>query len=126
MWFWIIVIAVVGLAVFVRVAPSDPARWHREIKGVAAKDLPGAALRIVPGDLSRFDEIAQSAGAQRLAGSAQEGRITYIARSRIWGFPDYITAEQRGDQLAVYGRLRFGKSDLGVNRRRIEAWLAQL
>ena len=62
-----------------------------------------------------------------LAGSLAEGRITYVTRSRIWGFPDYTSVAvrpQAGDSaLAILGRLRFGKSDFRVNRDRIQGWL---
>jgi uncharacterized protein (DUF1499 family) len=33
---------------------------------------------------------------------------------------------QDGDMLQIHGRLRFGKSDLGVNAARIDGWLRQL
>jgi uncharacterized protein (DUF1499 family) len=61
-----------------------------------------------------------------LAGSVEEGRMTWVARSALWGFPDYITAEAGPKGLAVWSRLRFGRSDLGVNRARLEDWLARL
>jgi len=49
--------------------------------------------------------------------------ITYVTRSRVFGFPDYTTVRQAGPQLEIYGRLRFGRSDLGVNAARIDGWL---
>ena len=55
-----------------------------------------------------------------LAGSVADGRVTYITRSRVFGFPDYTTLEQDGDRLKAYARLRFGGSDLGVNATRLE------
>jgi uncharacterized protein (DUF1499 family) len=60
----------------------------------------------------------------------EEGRITYMTRSLVFGFPDYttVTTVPAGDgaQVVAYGRLRFGSSDMGVNRERLESWLAQL
>ena len=61
-----------------------------------------------------------------LAGSVEEGMVTYITRSAVFGFPDYTTVRQRGDELEIYGRLRMGYSDLGVNGKRIDRWLALL
>jgi uncharacterized protein (DUF1499 family) len=61
-----------------------------------------------------------------LAGSAGEGMITFQTRSQLWGFPDHTTVAVQGDLLVIYGRLRFGKSDLGVNRARIAGWLETL
>jgi len=51
-------------------------------------------------------------------------------RSRLWGFPDYTTVvatEHEGAPvLMIHARLRFGKADLGVNKARVQAWLAQM
>ena len=59
-----------------------------------------------------------------------EGRITYITRSAAFGFPDYTTVEavtaEDGTRLAIYARLRFGQSDMGVNQARVEEWLSAL
>jgi len=55
-----------------------------------------------------------------------EGRVTYITRSKLWGFPDYSTFETRDGDLLIHARLRFGSSDMGVNRARVTDWLARL
>jgi uncharacterized protein (DUF1499 family) len=94
------------------------------------RDMDGGAIRVVAAGedaLARLDEIAlETPRTSRLAGSAEDGRVTYVTRSRVFGFPDYTTAEVVDGQLRVFGRLRFGGSDMGVNRARIESWLAQL
>lgn len=127
-----------ALAVFagyVRLAPSDPARWHAmpPVDGPAGVVVPGtgsATLRLA-GDgaalLARLDAVAMATPrTRRLAGSVGEGRITWVTRSALWGFPDYTTAEVLPDGLQVLARLRFGKSDLGVNAARLRAWAAAL
>ena len=52
----------------------------------------------------------------------------WVQRSALAGFPDLIAAEllsgPAGAGLCLYSRSLFGWSDLGVNRRRVEAWLA--
>lgn len=119
---------VVALLVYVRLAPSDPARWHQQIEAVSDQDLPGGAVRIVAGGAVVFARV--DAALQRLprtvvlAGSVPEGRVTYVTRSAVFAFPDYTTVEQAGDQVKLYGRLRFGASDMGVNRDRLERVLA--
>ncbi len=132
----ILLVAVVaaGLA-WIRLAPSDPARWHVDpVTGAAG---PGSHLaRVVlplppPRALAALDLVAMAEPrTTRLAGSPEEGRITWISRSRVFGFPDYITAaalpEGAGSTLVIHGRLRFGSSDLGVNAARIGRWLAAL
>ena len=61
-----------------------------------------------------------------LAGSVEQGMITYVTRSIVVGFPDYTTVLQNGDQLVIYARLRFGRSDFGVNHARIKRWIDAL
>ena len=55
-----------------------------------------------------------------------EVMITYVTRSRLIGFPDYTTVEAKDGMVTVFARLRFGRSDLGVNRRRVEGWIKAL
>jgi uncharacterized protein (DUF1499 family) len=55
----------------------------------------------------------------------------YVARSSVFNFPDLImvqvTPAAAGTSfLFIYSRSVYGRSDLGVNRRRVEAWLAAL
>lgn len=131
-----------GVVVWVRTAPSDPARWHLDPVTAAPADCAvraGAgdarAACLLPGPpaevLARLDAVAlASPRTQRLAGSPEEGRITWVTRSALWGFPDYTTAAARaegeGTRLDLYARLRFGQSDLGVNAARLGDWLTRL
>lgn len=139
-------LVVLGFAVYVRVAPSDPARWHVSPATDAAPDCTIRAERgaaraacLVPqaaaDALARLDAIALATPrTTRLAGSVEEGRITWVTRSRLGGFPDYTTAEVRDDmgdgpagaRLDVFARLRFGGDDLGVNAARLTGWLGRL
>lgn len=130
MLWWLILAVGVALAAYVRLAPSDPARWHVKPQVSAPKDFEGGALRKVRGGvetLEKIDEIARTEPrTEVLAGSASEGMITYVARSKLWGFPDYITIWQDDAEVLLYSRLRFGRSDMGVNRARLERWIDQL
>ncbi|MEO6301328.1 MAG: DUF1499 domain-containing protein, partial [Paracoccaceae bacterium] len=67
---------------------------------------------------------------QFLVGSAADGRITWISRSKIMGYPDYITAETKhlgeGTQLDIFSRQRYGNGDFGVNAARLKVWLTTL
>ena len=135
---WVILSVVVGALAYVRLAPSDPAAWHR---GTGKAEL-GEVRRkgsfvwreAVEGDgMARLAQIDRAIMATprttRLAGSVPEGQITYVTRSRVVGFPDYTTVGVYGDgsgYLEIFGRLRFGRSDLGVNAKRIRGWLAAL
>jgi uncharacterized protein (DUF1499 family) len=67
----------------------------------------------------------------------------WVARSAVFNFPDLITAQvlpagpdanptaratarPTGSTLVLYSRSVYGRSDLGVNRRRLVVWLAAL
>ncbi len=67
----------------------------------------------------------------RIAGSAGDMMITYVQRSLVMGYPDYITIKvislgNGQSKLEVFSRSRFGHSDLGVNKRRIDNWILAL
>lgn len=136
----LLILAVVMGAAYVRLAPSDPDRWHRFADPKGPGDYPFAggfeARRVVAGDPDAV--MAALAGAaqntprtQVLAGSAKSGFVTFVTRSALWGFPDYTTIYLTRDDpqaegattLTIHARLRFGQSDLGVNAARVRAWL---
>lgn len=52
----------------------------------------------------------------------------WVARSALMNYPDIVVAElvpgPAGAGLFLYSRSLFGWSDLGANRKRVEAWLA--
>ncbi len=147
----LLALIIAGGMAYIRLAPSDPLRWHvaPELSGGSGWTFfpPGAdaviagmgratAAVTVPGKspaevLSDLDEIAlNTARTVQLAGSPEEGMITWITRSRIFGFPDYTTATARDDgsatALILHARLRFGRGDHGVNAARLRDWLGQL
>ncbi|MFU8779260.1 MAG: DUF1499 domain-containing protein [Roseovarius sp.] len=127
LWLGLVLIGIVAAMAYVRLAPSDSARWHAMPESLAPGDMAGGAVRVVPGDLAALDAIIRATPRSRvLAGDVAQGMITYVTRSRVFGFPDYTTVRQDGARLEIYGRLRFGKSDLGVNAARIDGWLQRL
>lgn len=142
MVFGALALLVLGFGLYVRLAPSDPARWHVPPAPAATSDCTveqgeGDAratclLPIPPAEaLAKLDAIAiATPRTTRLAGSPDDGRITWITRSALWGFPDYTTAEATpdgtGTRLTVHARLRFGRGDMGVNAARLRDWLPKL
>ena len=148
---WIVGLGValtLAAAVYFRTASDDPAVWHvdpatAERTGnpndyiMAPEGLrPDAPDRVStvhsgsPKDvLFQFDSIA-SQNASLLAGSLDELHMTYVVRTPIMGYPDYISVKavevEGGSSLLIYSRSRFGKSDFDVNRERIDRWLAQI
>ncbi len=145
----VLLAAATGYAV-INASSHDPARWHVD----PATARPGAnqneyfaaphGTTTVPADaetrlyqespralLARFDAIARAQPrTQVVAGDPDSLMITYVQRSRVFGFPDYLTvkavATEGGAGLIIFSRARYGRSDFGVNRARVEAWLAAL
>lgn len=128
--FWLVVGLVVLLGAYIRLAPSDPGIWHVAPVGEADLDMQGGVIRVIetgPDGLARLDAIARTTPRTSvLAGSVKEGMITYVTRTKVIGFPDYTTVQQDGGALRIHARLRFGRSDFGVNRTRVDGWLAAL
>ena len=130
--------AILAFAVWVRLAPSDTAVWHvapgakgqwdivQALTGAASLRL--SAAKGAPADLlARLDALALATPrTTRLAGTVAEGRITWVTRSALWGFPDYTTAEARADGLYIEARQRFGREDMGVNAARLQDWLLRI
>lgn len=138
------VLLVGGMAAWVRLAPSDPGRWHADpaAPGFTPGEnwtvfcpAPDSRTYVETDDpvslLARLDAIALATPhTRRLAGSPEDGRITWITRSALMGYPDYTTAamlrEQDGFRLCLFARQRFGLRDFGVNAARVGAWLQEL
>ena len=58
-------------------------------------------------------------------------QVHYVARSTVFNFPDLIMVQVQSagpdtSLLIIYSRSVYGRSDLGVNRKRVAAWLAAL
>ena len=55
----------------------------------------------------------------------------FVVRSAVLNFPDLVTIEvdaagPQASTLVLYSRSVYGYSDFGVNRQRLDAWLAAL
>ncbi|MBN2741162.1 MAG: DUF1499 domain-containing protein [Rhodobacteraceae bacterium] len=131
---WSVAIVVVLIAAgdaYVRLAPIDPARFA--VNGLAKPpgDYPetgGFQGARTPGDpaaaMDALDRIIRAtARTRQVAGSVGAGHASYVTRSSLWGFPDVTNVWISGDTLQIRGHLVFGKSDLGVNAKRIKGWL---
>jgi len=127
---WVLLGLAVAAMAYVRLAPSDVARWHRMPEVSGDKSFKSGVIRQIaagPEGLARLDAIIRDTPHTRvLAGSVDEGMITYVTRSRVMGFPDYTTVQKVNGTLELHARSRFGRSDLGVNRARVEGWLGRL
>ena len=138
-------LAAAGAMLYVRFTPSDPEAWHVDPRAVSKPDTPNSWLvRSVGGDAPAPEfalpapDLAALVDAvvlaqprtRRIAGSVEAGHMTYLTRTPLMGFPDYVSirvfATATGASLAAFSRARFGHSDLGTNRARLDAWLAAI
>ncbi|NOX40723.1 MAG: DUF1499 domain-containing protein [Alphaproteobacteria bacterium] len=143
-----ILLAVIVIAVlaYIRLAPSRADVWHVDPLTAKMPKTPNAFI-LRPGYGEKpVPEFAISAAAlaqkfdamvmseprvSRLAGSAAELWVTYLVRTKWMGYPDYVSVKfvaisNTRSTLAIFSRSRFGKSDLGVNRARVQGWLVRL
>lgn len=131
----LIVLALVGVMGWVRLAPVDLARWHVDPQTAPDPATPNFA-RIMPGEVVLDGSAAAAAARLRaameglprtrlIAGSDGEGLMTFVTRSRLMGYPDYtsikVLPQDEGVTFAALARSRFGQSDLGVNAARLQA-----
>jgi hypothetical protein len=145
----LVMAAVVAYAV-INGAGHYPARWHNDPATIQLRGTPNDYLAApsgttaAPADtetplyaesprdlLARFHLFARAQPRTGIvAGDLDSLMITYLQRSRFIGFPDYLTVKvvemKGGAGLTVYSRSRYGRGDFGVNRARVEAWLAAL
>ncbi len=80
----------------------------------------------------RWREVVAVQPRVELLAEDEDGQqIDYAQRSARFRFPDIITVRfisvtSSQSTLAIYSRSVYGKSDFGVNRERIDAWLKTL
>ncbi|MEP3639007.1 MAG: DUF1499 domain-containing protein [Paracoccaceae bacterium] len=127
--YFLLFLGVAGMILF-RVAPTDADRWHVRISETENADHIFGVTRVIEGSPEKLEAFDASFSLEPrtkiLAGTVNTGHITYVTRSAFWGFPDYTTVQLVDDQLRIFARLRFGRSDLGVNRTRIDRVLSIL
>jgi hypothetical protein len=77
-----------------------------------------------------LEVVNESPRVEQLAHDPTRHLYLFVQRTPLLGFPDLISvrflARDARSSLAVYSRSVYGYWDLGVNRRRVENWLAGL
>ena len=90
-----------------RVYPAEPSALLARLREVARSEPNVTELSFEPGRIARF-----------------------VQQTRLMRFPDTIDVEvfpaADGATLAIYSRSLIGRKDFGVNRARVERWLAAL
>ncbi len=132
------ILAVIGAAVYFRTVAMPAEVWHVDPASVTPPESPNFELRRGEGApvfdatpdvmAARIDAIATAEGAAMIGGDLAAGHMTYVARSRIMGFPDAVSVRlvpvAGGTRLEIFSRSRFGYSDMGVNAARVARWIA--
>ncbi|MDF1873760.1 DUF1499 domain-containing protein [Vannielia sp.] len=126
---WVLVIlvcAVAGFAAWVRLAPLPEARMVAE----PGPDAPGRHRGegdykvVIP--LANLPEGARErleAEIARTPRARPKGEGAWVVRSALWGFPDIVRLWQADGALHLHSGLVIGKSDMGVNAKRVDGWL---
>lgn len=75
--------------------------------------------------------VAAQPRVRLLAADPEAGYYEFEQQSRFMGYPDTVTVQfialdDARSTLAIYSRAHYGYRDFGVNKARIEAWLAAL
>lgn len=137
-----VMVALAG-ALYFRMVPDDPAQWHVDPLTATKPETPNAVLirpeggdstapvhPVAPEVLAEaWDAVALgSPRTRRIAGGPEALWMTYVQRSALMGFPDYVSVRvipaEGGATVAAFSRSRYGQSDLGVNARRLARWQA--
>ena len=135
---WTLALAVIGLIALrfypvdteeYHADPGEPDRQRSEVRliGLDAPRFPASADDV----LETFAEIALADFGTRLVeGSVDEGMMTFVSRSKVFGFRNFTTVkavdEPGGAKLAVLARPRLNGYDWGVNAKRLDRWLLEL
>lgn len=81
----------------------------------------GAIVRTVISDQPRTALVEEH---------AEQAQMVFVQRSEIFGFPDTIWVQivDLGTRTSIiaYSRSNYGFWDLGVNRRRLRTWIAEV
>ena len=127
------------ILIIVRFLPVDTEPFHED---PAEPDPQRSEVRLIGREAPRFQgeadqvldvlmQIAREDGARIVQGGVDEGMITFVARSRLFGFRDFITVKAVDEaggvsKLSVLARPRANFPDFGVNARRLDRWLSEL
>ncbi|MEM7544610.1 MAG: DUF1499 domain-containing protein [Pseudomonadota bacterium] len=148
MFLWILFAlgaALVAVAVLIRVAPDDPARWHVDPADVVEQgaqndfivhpggegaDIASPVFDKTPEELLAAFTVTAMAAPRTTLLSDEGGFATFIQRTALVAFPDYVSvravAVEGGSALHIYSRSRYGIKDFNVNKARVSAWLKKL
>jgi uncharacterized protein (DUF1499 family) len=113
----------------------DPNQYLLCPKGMCAAETDGEApvfdVPIEQLQVAWDEMLAEQPRLQVVRREVTNMQIDYVQRTRLLRFPDLVTVrfvpiDDMHSTLAVFSRSVYGKGDMGVNRIRVEEWLARL
>lgn len=139
----IIIFLIVLTAVYVRLAPVDLTSIHVQAEAREPGDYPSAGGFIAVREINEPTQnmraainriILETPRTERVAGDIGTTVMTYRTRSAVFGLPDFaaISFIEKGANendkplMIINSHLVYGGSDIGVNKRRVKAWLDAL
>jgi len=115
--------------------PTTP-NWYRMVPADSAverhaeRDAHPPTFEVSAAELgAAFDAVATADDdVEVLAGSAGDGFVTYVQRSKLFKFPDYVSVRfidlpAGGSTLGIFSRARYGQKDFDVNEKRVMRWV---
>jgi uncharacterized protein (DUF1499 family) len=139
----LVILAIIAAGMlWIRLAPIDRDRWHTD--PAEAEDPEGSGVRLIglqapryPADadavLITLSEIALDEPRTKvLDGDIDEGMITFVTRSRVFGFADFATVKAVSEgavtKLSIVSRTQVGSrgNDWGVNAAKVDRWLQEM
>lgn len=140
-----VALVILAAVAYVRFVPGRVKAWHVDPLLAKKPNRPNAFI-MRPGTgkypareydvdaavlAQAFDDfVLAQPNVKQLAGGPGAGFTTYVARTPLMGYPDYISVravDLGGGRaaLVVFSRARFGYSDGGMNRKRMLLWLKE-
>ena len=134
LFFGLALVLLAGLVValvirFLPVTVADiPPVGPRKVSGNTV--LAGGHYAVRKADTITLDaleaQIMATARTISISGTAEDLPMIFVHRSAVWGFPDITQVWVEDGNVHIYSHLVYGRSDLGVNRKRMQGWLAAL
>jgi len=120
------------------VLKSSPNQYLVAPEGLCQRDKPHRLSPVYDGSVEalrdRFlDVVRRQPRIEELPREKRRAPLQYefVQRTALLRFPDFISVRfiklsEKTSGLAIYSRSKYGYSDLGANRARIDDWLDQL
>ncbi len=141
--FFLACLVIVIVLSYIRFSKPDQSLWHVDPEEVSGNNLKNSylinsknknkpAYSLEVNELyHELNKIVLEDRCKKVFGNVKENLITYVCRSKVFGFPDYISVsfsrlDDGRTSLAIFSRSRFGLYDFEKNIKRIDRWLEKL